>query len=143
MCEGGLMVADWSTVLLADSHSPMLEALRTLLEQRFEAVVMVADESSLLRAIEKLQAVCVIVDLSFACTANQQGGNIVSVLHARADNLKLIVLSVHDEQSVAQRALELGADGFVVKGWAVVELLPAIDAVMAGDNYMSPHVCVS
>jgi len=137
------MVADWGTVLLADSHSPMLESLRTLLEQRFKVVVMVADESSLFRAIEKLQPECVIVDLSFPCAANQQGGNIVSVLHARGDNLKLIVLSVHDEQSVAQRALELGANGFVVKAWAVTELLAAIDAVLLGNHYMSPHLCLS
>jgi len=104
---------------------------------------MVADESSLHRAIERLQPVCVIVDLSFPCAANRQGGNIVFVLRERRDNFKLIVLSVHDEPSVARRALELGANGFVVKGWAVDELLAAIDAVLAGGNYISPHVCVS
>ena len=37
------MVMREGTVLLADSHSPMLEGIRTLLEERFEAVVMVAD----------------------------------------------------------------------------------------------------
>ena len=35
------------TVLLADSHSPMLEGVRSLLAGCFDAVVMVADESSL------------------------------------------------------------------------------------------------
>ena len=43
------------SVLLADSHSPMLEGVRNLLEGRFEAVVMVADESSLLQAAEKVR----------------------------------------------------------------------------------------
>ena len=43
------------TVVLADSHSPMLEGVRSLLEGRFEAVVMVADESSLLHTLEKVQ----------------------------------------------------------------------------------------
>jgi DNA-binding NarL/FixJ family response regulator len=131
------------TVLLADSHSPMLEGTRTLLEERFEAVIMVGDEVSLYRAIEKLQPVCAIVDMSFPCAASKHGSNILSVLHAREANLKLIALSVHDEPSVAQRALELGAAGFVIKGWAVTELLPAIDAVLAGGTYISPHVCAS
>jgi len=137
------MVMSEGTVLLADRHSPMLEGLRALLEERFEAVIMVADEASLVRAIEKLQPVCAIVDMSFPCAASKHGSNIVSVLHARDDNLKLIALSVHDEPSVAQRALELGAAGFVIKGWAVSELLPAIDAVLAGGTYVSPHVCSS
>ena len=35
-------------------------------------------------------------------------------------------------------ALELGASGFVVKGWAVTELLPAIDAVLAGSTNIFP-----
>ena len=137
------MVMSEGTVLLADSHSPMLEGIRTLLEERFKAVVMVADEASLIRVIEKLQPVCVVVDISFPCVASKPGGNIVSVLHALAGDLKLIALSVHDERSVAHRALELGASGFVVKGWAVTELLPAIDAVLVGGTYISPHVCSS
>ena len=78
------------TVLLADSHSPMLEGLRMLLEQRLEAVIMVADESSLSRAIKSLQPVCVIVDSSFPSGESEQGKNIVSLLHARGDNLNLL-----------------------------------------------------
>lgn len=43
------------SVLLADSHSPMLEGIRSLLDERFEVVVMVADVRSLLETMEKLQ----------------------------------------------------------------------------------------
>lgn len=131
------------TVLLADRHCAMLEGLHVLLVERFQAVVMVADKPSLLHAIERLQPVCVIVDLSFPCPASAHGENIVSMLHGWNDHLKLVALSVHDEQLVAQRVLELGASGFVVKGWAVNELLPALDAVLAGGTYVSPHVRVS
>lgn len=127
------------TVLLADRHSPMLEGVRSLLEECFEVVVMVADEPSLFEAVQRLQPACAIVDVSFPCSA-RDADHIVSLLHQRAPDLKLIALSVHDERAVAERVLELGARGFVVKGSAVTDLLPAIDAVMSGQTYVSGSV---
>ena len=127
------------TVLLADRHSPMLEGVRNLLEGCFQAVVMVADEASLLQAVQRLQPACAIVDISLPCS-NADADNIVSLVHRRAPDLKLIALSVHDERAVAERVLELGALGFVVKGSAVTDLLPAIEAVMSGQTYVSGSV---
>jgi DNA-binding NarL/FixJ family response regulator len=127
------------TVLLADRHSPMLEGLRVLLEGYFDAVIMVADESSLYRAVERLQPECAVVDLSFP-HLERANDNIISVLRERVPGLAIIALSVHDEPVVAERTLELGADGFVVKGAAVRDLLPAIDAVLRGEKYVSSCV---
>ena len=127
------------TVLLADRHPPMLEGVRSLLEGCFEAVVMVADEASLWQAVQGLQPACAVVDVSFPCRG-QDADNVVSLLHQRAPDLKLIVLGVHDERAVAERVLELGAVGFVVKGSAVTDLLPAIEAVMSGQTYVSGSV---
>lgn len=127
------------TVLLVDRHSPMLEGVRDLLEGTFEAVIMVADESSLFQAVDKLQPACVVVDVSFPCSAGASE-NVVSVLHKRLPSLKLVALSVHDERAVADRILQLGAAGFVLKRSAVTDLLPAIDAVLLGGTYVSPGV---
>jgi DNA-binding NarL/FixJ family response regulator len=127
------------TVLLADRHSPMLEGVRSLLEGCFEAVVMVADEASLWQAVKGLHPACAIVDVSFPLS-NGSAGNVISLLHQRVPDLKLIALSVHDERAVAERVLELGALGFVVKGAAVTDLLPAIEAVMSGRTYVSGSV---
>lgn len=127
------------TVLLADRHSPMLEGVRSLLEGCFQVVVMVADEASLFQAVQRLQPVCAIVDVSFPCS-DRDVSNIVSVLRQRAPDLKLIALSIHNERTVADRVLELGARGFVVKGSAVTDLLPAIEAVMSGKTYVSASV---
>jgi DNA-binding NarL/FixJ family response regulator len=67
------------TVVLADSHSPMLEGIRSLLEGRFEAVVMVADEPSLLQAVKKVRPEIALVDLSFP-RIEPNRGNIVATL---------------------------------------------------------------
>jgi DNA-binding NarL/FixJ family response regulator len=51
-------------VLLADRHQNVLESIRSLLEKIFDVVVMVADEKSLLDALEKVKPDLVVVDLS-------------------------------------------------------------------------------
>jgi DNA-binding NarL/FixJ family response regulator len=127
------------TVLLADSHSPMLEGVRSLLEARFEAVVMVADESSLLRALQKVGPEIAVVDLSFP-RIDANSGNIVAVLRERFPDLKLVLLSLHDEPVAAQRMLGLGAGAFVLKGSATTDLLPAIEKVLGGGTFVSPAI---
>jgi DNA-binding NarL/FixJ family response regulator len=114
------------TVLLADSHSPMLEGIRSLLEERFNAVVMVADERSLLEAVEKLQPDVVIVDLSLPHTS---GSNIIAILRERFRDLNLIALSSFADPIVAERILASGAVAVVLKSSAVTDLGPALDAV--------------
>ena len=49
---------------------------------------------------------------------------------------KIIVLSVHDEPTVVQAALEAGASGFVLKRAIATDLLNAVDAVLAGGRYV-------
>ena len=130
------------TVVLADSHSPMLEGVRSLLEGRFEALVMVADESSLLHTVEKVRPGLAIVDISFP-RMDPNSGNIVALLRERFPELKLILLSVHDEPAVAQRMLEMGAAAFVLKRSATTDLLPAIEKVLGGATFVSPAVGLS
>jgi len=61
-------------------------------------------------------------------------------LRALCPQLKLIVVSVHDEGSVSQSVLEAGANGFVLKRAIATDLLSAVDAVIAGERYLSPAV---
>src|SRR5689334_21153398 len=116
-------------VLLADRHHGLTEGVRGLLETSFGAVVMVADEASLLESAERLQPTLAVVDFSLA---RQDNIRCLRELRARCPDLKLIVLSVHDETSVREAALQAGADGFVVKRAIATDLLPAVDAVLAG-----------
>ena len=55
-------------------------------------------------------------------------------------DLKAIILSVHDERTVVDECLAAGAKGFVLKRTAFSDLLPAIEAVMKGDTYISPAI---
>jgi two-component system secretion response regulator SsrB len=121
-------------VLLADRHHGLTEGVRGLLETTFQAVVMVADEASLLESAERLQPMLAVVDFSLARNDNLR---CLRELRARCPHLKLIVLSVYDETSVRDAALEVGADGFVLKRAIATDLLRAVDTVLAGKRFIS------
>ena len=115
-----------SCVLLADRHHGLTEGIRGLLETAFESVVMVADEISLLEGAVRLRPEVAIVDLSLV----RDGGlGWLRLLRQRCPNLKVIVVSVHDEQSVRDAAMESGADAFVLKRAIATDLLSAVDGV--------------
>lgn len=122
-------------VLLADRHQNMLAGVRTLLESKFDKVFMVADESSLIEAAEKISPNLIIADLSLPVT---QEINIARRLHKLFPHIKLIILSVHDEQAVINECMEAGAAGFVLKRSAVDDLVPAIETVLQDRKYVSP-----
>jgi DNA-binding NarL/FixJ family response regulator len=128
-----------SRVLLADSHQNMLESIRSLLETVFEVVVMVADEKSLLDSLERISPDLVVVDLSLP---NTQETSVVRQLKSLKPELKIIILSVHDEQSAVDDCLDAGASGFVLKRTATNDLIPAVWDVLKGRTYVSPSVNV-
>ncbi len=122
-------------VLLADSHKLMLEASRYLLEPTFEIVGTVNDTISLLEAAETLKPDVAVVDLSMPVS---NGVNAVRQLKNRNAELKVIVLSVHDEPEVVNEVLATGVLGFVLKRSAALDLIPAIWKVLQGRTYVSP-----
>ncbi len=126
-----------STVVLADRHQNMLEGIRGLLEAVFDTVVMVADEMSLFRTVDRLSPDLAIVDLSLQLT---KGVNVAKRLKERHPELKVIILSVHDDPTVVDKIMEIGIEGLVLKRSVATDLLPAIDAVREGDTYLSPSL---
>ena len=124
-------------VLLADRHYGVIEGIHGLLETTFATVVMVTDENSLMESASRLQPIVVVADLSVA--SGSGFGWLGRLLRQNAAS-KVIVLSVHDEPTVVQSALDAGASGFVLKRAIASDLLNAVDAVLAGERYVSPAI---
>jgi DNA-binding NarL/FixJ family response regulator len=115
-----------SCVLLADSHAGLTDGMRGLLETEFGTIVMVADETSLLEAASRLQPDMAVIDLSLA---GRGGLGWLRAVRERCPELKIVVLSVHDEQSVRRAVMDAGADAFVLKRSIATDLLPAVTLV--------------
>jgi DNA-binding NarL/FixJ family response regulator len=124
-------------VILADKHSNMLGGIRRLLEDEVETVLMVTDEISLCDALGKFKPDVVVADLSLPISTE---ANISWLLKKNFPNIKVIILSVHDEKSVVDDVMAAGIEGFVLKRRAVIDLIPAIREVLHGHKYISPDL---
>jgi two-component system secretion response regulator SsrB len=118
-----------SCVLLADRHHGLSEGVRGLLATSFGSVVMVADEASLIEGASRLQPDVAIVDLSLAGSRRLDW---LQALRQSCPDVKVIVLSVHDEQSVREAVMRAGADAFVLKRAIANDLMSAVDHVRRG-----------
>ena len=121
-------------VLLADQHHGISEGVRLLLESEFEAVVMVANEISLMETAARLLPNMIVADLELA-KGDRFGW--VRRLLARCPQSRVIVLSSHEGPTITQMALAAGAAGFVLKRDIASQLLDAVDEVLAGRRYVS------
>jgi DNA-binding NarL/FixJ family response regulator len=124
-------------LLLADRHLGVLGGAHGLLHDLFDSVVMVADERSLAEAVTDLGPDLVVMDLSLP---RGQEVDLAGRLMGCHPDLRLVVLSVHDEASVADRLMAASAAGFVIKRAVGTDLLPAVRAALAGGTYVSPAV---
>ena len=127
-------------VLLADRHHALSEGVRDLLETTFDKVFMVADQGSLMEGAERLVPQVIVVDLSLA---QGDSRSFLSKLRERAPTAKLLLLSVHDESAITSSVLAAGADGLVLKRSIATDLLPAVDAILAGKLFVSPAAASS
>lgn len=121
--------------ILADRHTALMEGIRGLLETEFDAIYVVADVQSLSSGAQRLLPDLIIVDLSLV------GGDLPGLLQRIADlspTSHVVVLTVHDEPAVPRLALAAGAHGVVLKRCVGTDFMPAIDAVMHGQRYLSP-----
>jgi DNA-binding NarL/FixJ family response regulator len=113
----------------------MMGGVHGLLDTLFESVLMVADERSLEDAVTTFYPDLVVVDLSLP---REGEANVARRLMERHPDLRVIVLSVHDEPTVVGQLLSAGIAGFVLKRAAATELVPAVLVVLRGGTYVCP-----
>ena len=131
-----------SRVFIVDDHPLFRRGLAQMVDSEQDLAVCgeAGDARQALRAIPGAQPALVLVDISMP------GGNgLQLVRHLRADNpqLKLLVVSMHDQALYAARALRAGGDGYVMKQESPDEILRAMRDVLAGHVYVSEAVLAS
>jgi DNA-binding NarL/FixJ family response regulator len=122
-------------VLLADDHRVVAEGLKRLLEEDFELVGMVEDGRALVAAAKKLQPDVIVADITMP---HLNGLDAMAQLKKENVHVKVVFLTMHQDPSYAQRALEAGAAGFVVKHSASTEIVMAINAALKGQTFITP-----
>lgn len=124
-------------ILLADDHRIVIEGLRSILEAEFELVGAVGDGRALIAAAALHDPDVIVVDISMPLLNGIEAARQLRKSHPRA---KIIVLTMHDDLTYANRALEAGATGYVLKHSAPAELVTAIREALADRTYITPSI---
>ena len=123
-------------VLLADDHAVMRECLFHILEaaQSFVVAGQAHDGESTLALVRGTPADVLLLDLTMPA-----GGGIRLIERVRAANpeLRVLVLSMHAEPHLMDRALQAGAAGYLTKDSAGTELVMAVRKIAQGESYAS------
>lgn len=124
-------------VLLADDHRLMAEGLKSLLSADFELCGVVEDGRALIEAAQKLRPDVIVADITMP---RLNGIEALVQLKRMDEQVRVVILTMHPEVAYARRALEAGAQGYVLKHSAPAELIAALRAALDGKTYVSPAV---
>ena len=126
-------------ILIVDDHPIVRQGLRRMFEAEPDlAVCGEADSEPAAReAIRTKKPDIVVVDLSLE---RGDGIELVRQMHAEMPELRMLVLSMHDETIYAERMLSAGANGYIMKQAASEQFLVAVRRVLEGGIYVSEAV---
>jgi DNA-binding NarL/FixJ family response regulator len=126
-------------VILADDHTLVRSGIRRILENQPGLVVVeeAADGRAALAAARRLDADVLVLDLKME---GSDGIEVLKAIKADKPDLKVLILTMHAGREYVARAVQEGADAYLLKDSAVQDLVAAIQAVMAGRSYYSPAI---
>ncbi len=124
---------------MADDHPVVRKGLQSCLS-RVEGLKIVGEaadgEEALQRSLE-LKPDVVLMDISMP---HRSGLAVTEILRKSAPNIKVLVLSVHNNRDYILRIIQAGAHGYVSKEASPEELLDAIQCVHNGESFFSPEI---
>lgn len=123
-------------ILIVDDHPIVRQGIRALLEQQPDLVVCAEAESAgeALQALQKHKPDLVIVDISLK---GHDGIELTKWIRGQDKNLPVLILSMHDENLYAERALRAGANGYLMKAEVGDNIIAAVRKVISGEIYLS------
>ena len=126
-------------ILIADDHGIVRKGLRLQLEQRqeFEVAGEASDGREAVRMAEELTPEVVIMDIAMP---NLNGIDAAAQMVKRSPQVKVIILSMHSDESYLTRALSAGVKGYLLKDTADVDLYRAVQVVAQGKVFFSPTI---
>lgn len=127
------------SILIADDHSMIREGLKQLLEleQNFNVIGFADNGRKAIDKINELHPDILLLDVNMPVL-----GGIETLAEIRKNNInvKVIMLTIHNEREYLIKAVELGCDGYILKESDYDELKNAIYNVYEGKRYIQPNM---
>ncbi|CAN1484407.1 CitB Response regulator containing a CheY-like receiver domain and an HTH DNA-binding domain [Flavobacteriaceae bacterium] len=126
-------------VVLADDHVFVRDGIKSLLENEANITVVgeATDGLEALTAIDQLQPDLLILDIRMP---NLTGIEVVEQLRSKNNQVKIVMLSMHESEEYVLKSIKAGADGYLLKGSSKEEFLKALHTVSNGGKYFSGDI---
>lgn len=126
-------------ILIADDHPVYRKGLVEVIsgDRQFKVVAEASDGETALESVQKLKPRIALIDIDMP---RMNGLSLAEKLHSLAPEVAVIVLTSYKEESLFNRALDLGVKGYVLKENAVADLLRSLAAVAHGETFFSPTI---
>lgn len=128
-------------VLLADDHTMLREGLRRSLEGHgLEIVGEAADGDEVVKQVELLKPDVVLMDVSMPIRDGVEAARLIKEKHA---DVAIVMLTMHADAEVIQRAVRAGAAGYLTKDCSTDEIVSTIKLAANGETALSPEVAAA
>ncbi|MBI3764889.1 MAG: response regulator transcription factor [Ignavibacteriales bacterium] len=124
-------------IVIADDHPIFRSGLRQVLAAQdiVHIIDEVSDGESALRSIETLNPDVALLDIDMP---KKNGLDVIKALHEENLDIPVIFLTMYNDREMFNRAMDLGARGYVLKESAAREIVESIKLVAEGKYYVSP-----
>ena len=128
-----------SRVLIVDDHAIVRQGISLLLARQPDLKVCgeAGSAEEAVDAVARLSPDVILLDITLK---DRNGLDLLRELREQRPDLKVLVLSMHDEEDYAERALKAGALGYVMKEYADEVVVEALRTVLRGQVYLSPRM---
>lgn len=127
------------TVLLVDDHALVRRGFRRMLEDEpsFEVIGEASDGAEAVERAGELKPDVIVMD----CALPQMNGiQATRTILSKLPATRVLMLSMHSEDTLVRQALEAGAHGYILKNAMDLDLVSAIKKVAAGQTVMDPQI---
>ncbi len=126
-------------ILLCDDHTLFCEGIKAILrnEPALEIIGETRDGHQAVELVKELKPDMCLMDVSMP---GMNGFDATRRVREFDPTVKVLILTMHDEEELVARCLEAGASGYIMKDAPASQLLYAIETVYKGEKYLSPVV---
>jgi DNA-binding NarL/FixJ family response regulator len=125
---------------LVDDHKVLRDGLRLVIEDAVPPMQVVLEAATAREALEQLESVAVQILLTDISMHGMDGIELARQIHDRRPRVRVIVLSMHNDAELVERAVRAGVRGYLLKENAATAVVEAIVAVSRGDQWFDPAI---
>lgn len=126
-------------VLIADDHKMFVDGIDSILRNEEDIIVVdrCYDGPSIFKSLEKHEVDVILLDVNLP---GMNGIEVTTRLTKEKSDIKILALSMYNEESFVSEILKKGADGYILKNTGRNELVTGIRTVFDGESYFSKDV---